>query len=216
MARALSALRSFYKFLNVHHGLEVNPAKAASTPKMDKRLPLISATGSCAMGRKVGTAVSQRLGRSLLELGGNNGMILTPSADLELATRAIVTIRRQATLLQEDTERLASWVGIARQERNQSLSQVATRLAIVLALIGLILVIAYYLKKLPYKFIKESRNLYYLRKIIGFFAGLTIVVIILLNFVGDFGSISSVIGLAGAGLYDTVPAPEDVAGAAWG
>jgi small-conductance mechanosensitive channel len=118
----------------------------------------------------------------------------------ELTNRAIVTIRRQATLLQEDTERLASWVGIARQERNQSLSRVATRLGIVLALIGLILLVAHYLKKLPYKFIKESKNLYYLRKIIGFSAGLMIVVIILLNFVGDFGSISSVIGLAGAGL----------------
>ena len=67
----------------------------------------------------------------------------------ELATRALATIRRQATLLQEDTERLASWVGIAKQERNQSLSQVATRLAIVLAMIGLILLIAHYLKKLP-------------------------------------------------------------------
>jgi hypothetical protein len=85
----------------------------------------------------------------------------------ELATR-LATIRKQATLLQEDTERLASWVGIAKQERNQSLSQVATRLAIVLAMIGLILLIAHYLKKLPDKFIKETRNLYYLRKIIGF------------------------------------------------
>jgi aldehyde dehydrogenase (NAD+) len=56
----------------------------------DPRLPLISATGSCAMGRAVGTAVAQRLGRSLLELGGNNGLILTPSADQDLALRAIV------------------------------------------------------------------------------------------------------------------------------
>lgn len=56
----------------------------------DPRLPLISATGSCEMGRAVGTAVAQRLGRSLLELGGNNGLILTPSADQDLALRAIV------------------------------------------------------------------------------------------------------------------------------
>jgi aldehyde dehydrogenase (NAD+) len=53
-------------------------------------LPLISATGSVRMGRAVAVTVAQRLGRSLLELGGNNGMILSPSADLELATRAIV------------------------------------------------------------------------------------------------------------------------------
>jgi aldehyde dehydrogenase (NAD+) len=53
------------------------------------RLPLISATGSVRMGRAVAQTVAQRLGRSLLELGGNNGMILTPSADIEMAIRAI-------------------------------------------------------------------------------------------------------------------------------
>jgi aldehyde dehydrogenase (NAD+) len=56
----------------------------------DPRLPLISATGSVAMGRHMGRAVAGRLGRSLLELGGNNGIIVTPSADLELAVPAIV------------------------------------------------------------------------------------------------------------------------------
>jgi aldehyde dehydrogenase (NAD+) len=56
----------------------------------DKRMRLISATGSCAMGRAVGPVVAARLGRSLLELGGNNAMIVAPSADLELATRAIL------------------------------------------------------------------------------------------------------------------------------
>jgi aldehyde dehydrogenase (NAD+) len=56
----------------------------------DRRLPLISATGSCAMGREVGSAVSRRLGRSLLELGGNNAVILTASADLDLALRAVL------------------------------------------------------------------------------------------------------------------------------
>jgi aldehyde dehydrogenase (NAD+) len=55
----------------------------------DRRLPLISATGSCAMGRKVATTVATRLGRTLLELGGNNAVIVTPSADLDLALRAI-------------------------------------------------------------------------------------------------------------------------------
>lgn len=56
----------------------------------DRRVPLISATGSCGMGEKVGTAVAKRLGRSLLELGGNNAMIVMDDADLELATRAAV------------------------------------------------------------------------------------------------------------------------------
>ncbi|GKT09274.1 aldehyde dehydrogenase family protein [Desulforhabdus sp. TSK] len=55
----------------------------------DSRLPLVSATGSVAMGRRVARAVSGRLGRSLLELGGNNAIIVTPEADLSLAVRAI-------------------------------------------------------------------------------------------------------------------------------
>jgi aldehyde dehydrogenase (NAD+) len=56
----------------------------------DDRLPLISATGSCRLGRVVGEVVGRRLGRSLLELGGNNAVIIAPSADLELAIRATV------------------------------------------------------------------------------------------------------------------------------
>jgi len=56
----------------------------------DERLPLVSATGSTRMGRAVGAAVGQRLGRALLELGGNNAIILTPQADLDMAMRAIV------------------------------------------------------------------------------------------------------------------------------
>lgn len=56
----------------------------------DERVPMISATGSTRMGKIVAERVAARLGRSLLELGGNNGMIITPSADLDLAVRAIV------------------------------------------------------------------------------------------------------------------------------
>jgi aldehyde dehydrogenase (NAD+) len=53
-------------------------------------LPLVSATGSTRMGRAVAGAVAGRLGRSILELGGNNAMVVAPSADLDLALRAIV------------------------------------------------------------------------------------------------------------------------------
>ncbi len=56
----------------------------------DPRAALLSATGSTAMGRKVGPRVAARFGRSLLELGGNNAIIVTPSADLELAVRGIL------------------------------------------------------------------------------------------------------------------------------
>jgi aldehyde dehydrogenase (NAD+) len=56
----------------------------------DGRIALVSATGSTAMGREVGPKVAQRFGRALLELGGNNATIVCPSANLELAARAIL------------------------------------------------------------------------------------------------------------------------------
>jgi aldehyde dehydrogenase (NAD+) len=56
----------------------------------DTRIPVVSATGSTAMGRGLAPVVAQRFGRSILELGGNNAMIVAPSAKLELAQRAIL------------------------------------------------------------------------------------------------------------------------------
>ncbi|MGY8888066.1 MAG: aldehyde dehydrogenase family protein, partial [Flavobacteriales bacterium] len=56
----------------------------------DKRVPLISATGSTRMGKLVAQAVAARLGRSLLELGGNNALIITPDADLKVVVPAAV------------------------------------------------------------------------------------------------------------------------------
>ncbi len=56
----------------------------------DRRLPLISATGSCAMGRKLAPVVSARMGRTIFELGGNNGVIIAPTANLDLALRAVL------------------------------------------------------------------------------------------------------------------------------
>jgi aldehyde dehydrogenase (NAD+) len=66
-------------------GAAVGQQLAASTT-----LPLVSATGSVHMGRDVAQTVAARLGRSLLELGGNNGMIVAPSANLDLALRSVV------------------------------------------------------------------------------------------------------------------------------
>jgi aldehyde dehydrogenase (NAD+) len=56
----------------------------------DARLPLISFTGSTAIGRRVGQAVAGRFGRSLLELGGNNAIIVAADADLDMAVRAVL------------------------------------------------------------------------------------------------------------------------------
>jgi aldehyde dehydrogenase (NAD+) len=56
----------------------------------DKRVPLISATGSCKLGVRVAESVGRRFGRTILELGGNNAIIVAPSADMDLAVRAIL------------------------------------------------------------------------------------------------------------------------------
>ena len=56
----------------------------------DGRVPLVSATGSCQMGYRVAEVVGRRLGRTILELGGNNGVIVTADANLDLALRAVV------------------------------------------------------------------------------------------------------------------------------
>jgi aldehyde dehydrogenase (NAD+) len=64
---------------------EIGAALAA-----DGRVPVVSATGSTRMGRAVAPVVAARFGRSILELGGNNAMIVAPTADLDMAVRAIV------------------------------------------------------------------------------------------------------------------------------
>ena len=70
--------------------LLIGGAELGEALARDPRVALLSATGSCRMGRAVAPVVAARLGRCLLELGGNNAMIVAPSADLALATRAIL------------------------------------------------------------------------------------------------------------------------------
>ena len=70
--------------------LLIGEAEVGAQLVADTRVPVISATGSTAMGRKVGPVVAQRFGRSILELGGNNAIIVCPSADLAMAVRAIL------------------------------------------------------------------------------------------------------------------------------
>jgi aldehyde dehydrogenase (NAD+) len=65
-------------------GLIIGDGEIGKLMANDKRVPLISATGSTRMGISVGEAVGRRLGRSLLELGGNNAIIIAPSADLKM------------------------------------------------------------------------------------------------------------------------------------
>ncbi|MES2639320.1 MAG: aldehyde dehydrogenase family protein [Myxococcota bacterium] len=67
-----------------------NDKDVGETMIRDTRLPLVSATGSTRMGRYVGTVVAERLARTLLELGGNNAIIVEPDADLDLALRGVL------------------------------------------------------------------------------------------------------------------------------
>jgi len=69
----------------INGGKEMGEALAAHPS-----VPLISATGSTRMGKQVAVTVGQRLGRTLLELGGNNAIIITPDANLDIAIRAVV------------------------------------------------------------------------------------------------------------------------------
>lgn len=70
--------------------LVIGDADLGAALVMSKDVPILSATGSTRMGAIVGPKVAARWGRSILELGGNNAMIVAPSADLDMAVRAIV------------------------------------------------------------------------------------------------------------------------------
>ena len=70
--------------------LIVGDAQIGKAMAADERVALISATGSTAMGKSVASTVAQRLGKSLLELGGNNAIIISPDADLKLVIPAVV------------------------------------------------------------------------------------------------------------------------------
>jgi integrase/recombinase XerC len=90
MARALSALRSFYRFLNIHHGIEVNPARAASTPKVEKRLPgyldrnAIDRLFDLAQSRAGEGTLQARRNRAILEVFYSTGMRLSELVGLDL------------------------------------------------------------------------------------------------------------------------------------
>lgn len=89
-ARALSALRSFYRFLNIHHGIEVNPARAASTPKAEKRLPgyldrkAIDRLFDLAQVRAGEGTLQAKRNRAILEVFYSTGMRLSELVGLDM------------------------------------------------------------------------------------------------------------------------------------
>ncbi len=81
-------IQSVFKKNSVPEGVSniiIGAREVGEWMSSDSRIPLISATGSTRMGKAVGKAVGERLGRSLLELGGNNAIIITKDADLDMA-----------------------------------------------------------------------------------------------------------------------------------
>lgn len=89
--------RALKKFRGAGHtapdhlsSLIIGDSRLGEVLSTSQALPLVSATGSTRMGRHVAEAVAARLGRSLLELGGNNAVVVTPSADLKMAVQAIL------------------------------------------------------------------------------------------------------------------------------
>ncbi len=81
-------IQSVFKKNNVPEGVSniiIGGRNVGEWMSNDPRMPLVSATGSTRMGKAVGKAVGERLGRSLLELGGNNAIIITKNADLDMA-----------------------------------------------------------------------------------------------------------------------------------
>ncbi len=79
-----------HDFLGVSSLLVAPSGGVGAKMSYDRRIPLISATGSCRMGRQIAGPVSQRFGRTILELGGNNAVIVMDDADLDLALRAVL------------------------------------------------------------------------------------------------------------------------------
>ena len=90
MARSLSAVRSFYRFLNLHHGIEVNPARAAATPKLEKKLPAYLDRGAIdrlfalAEARAGANTLQGRRNRAIMELFYSTGMRLSELVALDL------------------------------------------------------------------------------------------------------------------------------------
>ncbi len=159
MARALSAVRAFYRFLNLHHGVEVNPAKAASTPRLERRLPgyldrpAVERLFAAAEARAAENTFRATRDRAMLELFYSTGMRLSElvgldTDDLDLVSdqvrvrgkgkkerllpvgRPAVAALRQYYLRREDLPGGARRRAVFVGERGQRLTARAVQLAI--------------------------------------------------------------------------------------
>jgi small-conductance mechanosensitive channel len=118
----------------------------------------------------------------------------------EKINRAQDIYQQQLLLSVEDEDKLANWIQAVSDSRARALTRLLQRAGSLLGMVLVVFILAYFIKKIPSRFAKEEKSAYYFRKLIGFIAWLIIILIVIFNAAGGIGSISAVIGLAGAGL----------------
>jgi len=118
----------------------------------------------------------------------------------EKAAQIQEIVQRKLLLATEDEDSLANWVQVVSDSRARALNRLLKRLGSLLGILLAIFIVAYFVKKIPSRFVKEEKSAYYFRKLIGFVTWLIVILIVIFNAAGGIGSISAVIGLAGAGL----------------
>jgi small-conductance mechanosensitive channel len=150
----------------------------------------------------------------LLKQPGQNEEIskLLKEADAKMNASLINTRRRekidriqdifqqQLSLAAEDTGRLASWSEVVSNSRARAQTRLLRQLGSLLGMIAAVFIVAYFIKKIPKRFVKEEKSAHYFRKLIGFVAWSIVILMAIFDIAGGIGSISAVIGLAGAGL----------------
>jgi small-conductance mechanosensitive channel len=113
----------------------------------------------------------------------------------------IQDIFRQELLLSSEAEdKLASWIQVVQDNRARAQTRLLNRLGTLLGMMLAVFVAAYFIKKIPKRLVKEEKSAYYFRKLISFAAWLIVILILIFNAAGGIGSISAIVGLAGAGL----------------
>ena len=118
----------------------------------------------------------------------------------EKAAQIQEIVQQKLLLATEDEDSLANWVQVVSDSRARALTRLLKRLGSLLGILLAIFIVAYFVKKIPSRFVKEEKSAYYFRKLIGFVTWLIVILIVIFNAAGGIGSISAVIGLAGAGL----------------
>jgi small-conductance mechanosensitive channel len=111
-----------------------------------------------------------------------------------------IIIGQQLILVAEDADKLKSWDQVIADSRARAMNRLLQRLGSLLAVVLAVFLIAHFVKKIPGRFVSEQKSAYYFRKLIGFAAWLIVILIVIFNVAGDIGSLSAVVGLAGAGL----------------